>query len=153
MINIAGSDSTVNFAMAESDSIYNDYERTITALHTIVLMLMFMSISLTLLLGLTQRYQELYNKPMTMPLSQQEWQRLLHKILAMINPSHVEKMVFIQRLLTPYHKKITMREKITVQARGRMMVIAALYAFLNTKTAMNYVYFLASITCKFPASL
>ncbi|KAL7542478.1 hypothetical protein ACHAXR_011799 [Thalassiosira sp. AJA248-18] len=59
MINIAGSDSNVNVSMAEADSIYNDYEKTITALHTIVLLLMFMSISLTLLLGLTQRYQEL----------------------------------------------------------------------------------------------
>jgi len=59
MINIAGKDSTINLSMAESDSIYDDYERTITALHTIVIMLMFMSISLTLLLGLTQRYHEL----------------------------------------------------------------------------------------------
>jgi len=59
MINIAGKDSAVKLSMAEEDSIYKDYERTITALHTIVLMLMFMSISLTLLLGLTQRYQEL----------------------------------------------------------------------------------------------
>ncbi|KAL7545650.1 hypothetical protein ACHAWF_008998 [Thalassiosira exigua] len=59
MINVAGKDSAVNLAMAEPDSIYGDYERTVTALHTIVLMLMFMSISLTLLLGLTQRYQEL----------------------------------------------------------------------------------------------
>mmetsp|Transcript_22306 Transcript_22306/g.40050 ORF Transcript_22306/g.40050 Transcript_22306/m.40050 type:complete len:1087 (+) Transcript_22306:137-3397(+) len=59
MINIAGKKSSVNLSMAEADSIYNEYERTITALHTIVIMLMFMSISLTLLLGLTQRYQEL----------------------------------------------------------------------------------------------
>jgi len=59
MINIAGEDSSINLSMAEEDNIYNDYERTITALHTIVIMLMFMSISLTLLLGLTQRYQEL----------------------------------------------------------------------------------------------
>lgn len=59
MVNIAGEDSCVNLSMAEADSIYNDYEKTITALHTIVLMLMFMSISLTLLLALTQRYQEL----------------------------------------------------------------------------------------------
>jgi len=59
MINIAGEESSVTLSMAEADSIYNDYERTIGALHTIVIMLMFMSISLTLLLGLTQRYQEL----------------------------------------------------------------------------------------------
>jgi len=59
MINIAGEHSTVNLSMAEADSIYDDYERTISALHKIVIMLMFMSISLTLLLGLTQRYQEL----------------------------------------------------------------------------------------------
>ncbi len=59
MINIAGKGSTVSLAMAEEDAIFDDYERTITALHTIIIMLMFMSISLTLLLGLTQRYQEL----------------------------------------------------------------------------------------------
>ena len=59
MINIAGDESKVSISLAESDNIYDDFERTITALHTIVLMLMFMSISLTLLLGLTQRYQEL----------------------------------------------------------------------------------------------
>jgi hypothetical protein len=59
MINIAGKGSAVNLAMAEEDAIFDDYERTITALHTMVIMLMFMSISLTLFLGLTQRYQEL----------------------------------------------------------------------------------------------
>jgi len=59
MINIAGKGSTVSLEMAEEDAIFDDYERTITALHTIIIMLMFMSISLTLLLGLTQRYQEL----------------------------------------------------------------------------------------------
>ncbi|KAL9184274.1 hypothetical protein ACHAXT_002360 [Thalassiosira profunda] len=58
-INVAGEDSTLQLTMAQADEIFNDYERTITALHTIVIMLMFMSISLTLLLGLTQRYQEL----------------------------------------------------------------------------------------------
>ena len=62
MINVAGKDSTLDLTMAESDSIYDDYQRTITALHTIVFMLMFMSISLTLLLGLTQRYQELVSQ-------------------------------------------------------------------------------------------
>lgn len=59
MINIAGKGSTVSLEIAEEDAIFDDYERTITALHTIIIMLMFMSISLTLLLGLTQRYQEL----------------------------------------------------------------------------------------------
>ena len=62
MINVAGKDSTLDLTMAESDSIYDDYQRTITALHTIVFMLMFMSISLTLLLGLTQRYHELVSQ-------------------------------------------------------------------------------------------
>lgn len=59
MINIAGKGSNVNLAMAEEDAIFDDYERTITALHTMMIMLMFLSISLTLFLGLTQRYQEL----------------------------------------------------------------------------------------------
>jgi len=58
MINIAGEDSSVELIIAESDLI-GDYEATITTLHTIVILLMFMSMSLTLLLGLTQRYQEL----------------------------------------------------------------------------------------------
>ena len=58
MINIAGEDSSVELIVAESDSM-GDYEATITALHTIVILLMFMSMSLTLLLGLTQRYQEI----------------------------------------------------------------------------------------------
>lgn len=58
MINIAGEDSSVELIVAESDAM-DDYEATITALHTIVILLMFMSMSLTLLLGLTQRYQEL----------------------------------------------------------------------------------------------
>ena len=55
MINVAGENAAVDLSMAEADSIYDNYEKTITALHTIVFMLMFMSISLTLLLGLTQR--------------------------------------------------------------------------------------------------
>ena len=59
MINIAGEDSRVTFSMAEADGIYDEYESTITALHTIVIMMMFMSMSLTLLLGLTQRYNEI----------------------------------------------------------------------------------------------
>lgn len=59
MINIAGKESSINLQMAENDDIYNDFEKTITALHTIVLMLMFLSFSLVLLLGLTQRYNEL----------------------------------------------------------------------------------------------
>lgn len=58
MINMAGEDSAVELIVAESDSM-SDYEATITALHTFVILLMFMSMSLTLLLGLTQRYQEL----------------------------------------------------------------------------------------------
>ena len=58
MINMAGEDSAVELIFAESDSM-SDYEATITALHTFVILLMFMSMSLTLLLGLTQRYQEL----------------------------------------------------------------------------------------------
>eukprot|EP00985_Skeletonema_marinoi_P033016 scaffold40238_cov131-Skeletonema_marinoi.AAC.3 len=58
MINMAGEDSSVELIIAESDSM-GDYTATITALHTIVILLMFMSMSLTLLLGLTQRYQEL----------------------------------------------------------------------------------------------
>jgi len=59
MINIAGKDSNINLSMAEGDSLYDDYEQTVMALHTMVIMLMFMSLSLTFLLGLTQRYQEL----------------------------------------------------------------------------------------------
>lgn len=59
MINVAGQDSQVSFTVAESDGIYDDYEATLTALHTIVLMMMFLSMTLTLLLGLTQRYNEL----------------------------------------------------------------------------------------------
>ena len=55
-INVAGKDSTVVFATADSDGINDDYEATmITALHTVVLMMIFMSMSLTFLLGLTQR--------------------------------------------------------------------------------------------------
>lgn len=57
-INIAGEDSTVDLVAAKND-VMGDYETTITALHTIVILLMFMSMSLTLLLGLTQRYQEI----------------------------------------------------------------------------------------------
>lgn len=56
MINIAGKESTVNLEMAEEDAF--DFEGTITAMHTIIIMLMFMSISLTLLLGISQRYQD-----------------------------------------------------------------------------------------------
>ena len=59
MINVAGQDSQVKWTLAESDGIYDDYEATLTALHTIVLMMMFLSMTLTLLLGLTQRYNEL----------------------------------------------------------------------------------------------
>jgi len=59
MINIAGKDSNITLSMAERDSLYDDYEQTVMALHTMVIMLMFMSLSLTFLLGLTQRYQEL----------------------------------------------------------------------------------------------
>lgn len=59
MINVAGSESQVSFILAESDGIFGDYEATLTALHTIVLMMMFLSMTLTLLLGLTQRYNEL----------------------------------------------------------------------------------------------
>jgi len=58
MINMAGEDSSVELIVADPDSM-GDYEATITALHTFVILLMFMSMSLTLLLGLTQRYQEL----------------------------------------------------------------------------------------------
>lgn len=58
MIDIAGTESTINLEMAGEDAIFDDMERTITALHTMIIMLMFMSMSLTLLLGLTQRYQE-----------------------------------------------------------------------------------------------
>ena len=55
-INVADKDSTVVFVTADSDEINDDYEATmITALHTVVLMMMFMSMSLTFLLGLTQR--------------------------------------------------------------------------------------------------
>jgi len=57
-INIAGEDSSVALVAAKND-VMGDYEATITALHTIVILLMFMSMSLTLLLGLTQRYQEI----------------------------------------------------------------------------------------------
>lgn len=57
MVNIAGEYSNVELSMAESDTV--GLEQTIGALHTIIFMLMFMSISFTLLLGLTQRYQEL----------------------------------------------------------------------------------------------
>lgn len=56
MVNLMG---TIAFTMAENDGIYDDYEATLTALHTIVLMMMFLSTTLTLLLGLTQRYNEL----------------------------------------------------------------------------------------------
>ena len=61
MINIAGKNSSVELDVAESDAIV-DYDTTITALHTIVILLMFMSMSLTLLLGMTQRYQELLHQ-------------------------------------------------------------------------------------------
>ncbi|KAL3780817.1 hypothetical protein ACHAWO_004463 [Cyclotella atomus] len=58
-MNIAGPESQIRFTLAESDGIFDDYEATLTALHTIVLMMMFLSMTLTLLLGLTQRYNEL----------------------------------------------------------------------------------------------
>ena len=58
MINVAGEDSSVELVVAEQDSM-GDYEAAINTLHTFVILLMFMSMSLTLLLGLTQRYQEL----------------------------------------------------------------------------------------------
>eukprot|EP00804_Cyclotella_cryptica_P006232 CCRYP_020769-RA/>CCRYP_020769-RA protein AED:0.14 eAED:0.14 QI:1059/1/1/1/0.75/0.8/5/231/868 len=59
MMNLAGSDSRVSFKLAEDDGIYDEYQATLTALHTIVLMMMFLSMTLTFLLGLTQRYNEL----------------------------------------------------------------------------------------------
>lgn len=59
MMNVAGPESQVSFTLAESDGIFDDYEATLTALHTIVLMMMLLSMTLTLLLGLTQRYNEL----------------------------------------------------------------------------------------------
>lgn len=72
MINIAGKDSTVNLVIAEEDAI--GLQDTITALHTLIVLLMFMSISLTLLLGIAQRYQELVaaqaNNDATMAASQ-----------------------------------------------------------------------------------
>ena len=37
MINIAGEHSAVNLAMAEADSLQSDYEKAVTALHTLVL--------------------------------------------------------------------------------------------------------------------
>ena len=33
MINVAGEESAINLSMAESDEIYGDYERAVTALH------------------------------------------------------------------------------------------------------------------------
>ena len=59
MMNIAGKKSQVAFTLAENDGNFDDYESTLNALHTIVLMMMFLSFTLTLLLGLTQRYNEL----------------------------------------------------------------------------------------------
>lgn len=58
-INLGGRDSQVSLVMAGSDGIYDEYDATITALHTFVIMMMFMSMSLTLILGMTQRYNEL----------------------------------------------------------------------------------------------
>ncbi|KAL7482492.1 hypothetical protein ACHAW6_008167 [Cyclotella cf. meneghiniana] len=59
MMNLAGSDSCVSFKLAEDDGIDDEYQATLTALHTIVIMMMFLSMTLTFLLGLTQRYNEL----------------------------------------------------------------------------------------------
>jgi hypothetical protein len=38
MINVAGKESQVSFKLAEDDGIYDEYEATLTALHTIVIM-------------------------------------------------------------------------------------------------------------------
>ena len=62
MINIAGEDSKVDFELAGEDQFFANMASTVTALHTIIIMLMFLSMSLTMLLGMTQRYQELMNQ-------------------------------------------------------------------------------------------
>jgi len=62
MINIAGEDSKVDFQLAGEDQFFSNMASTVSALHTIIIMLMFLSLSLTMLLGMTQRYQELINQ-------------------------------------------------------------------------------------------
>lgn len=62
MINIAGEDSKVGFELAGEDQFFANMASTVSALHTIIIMLMFLSMSLTMLLGMTQRYQELINQ-------------------------------------------------------------------------------------------